>query len=109
MLLIDCPFCGPRAEIEFHCGGEAHVRRPDVPEAASDDAWRDYLFVRKSPRGLHFERWHHLHGCQRWFNVARDTVSDTILAVYPMGSPPPDSVAAALDGKPAASVAGRGT
>ena len=93
MLLIDCPYCGPRAETEFHCGGEAHVRRPDAPEAASDDAWRDYLFIRKSPRGLHLERWHHLHGCQRWFNVARDTISDTILAVYPMGSPPP-----AIDG-----------
>ncbi|MEQ1611156.1 MAG: sarcosine oxidase subunit delta, partial [Hyphomicrobiaceae bacterium] len=27
MLLIECPHCGPRAEIEFRCGGEAHVAR----------------------------------------------------------------------------------
>jgi sarcosine oxidase delta subunit len=30
-----------------------------------------------------------VHGCRRWFNVTRDTVSDRILAVYPMGAPPP--------------------
>lgn len=89
MLLIPCPFCGQRAEIEFRCGGEAHVRRPAEPEAASDDGWRDYLFIRKSPKGLHLERWNHAHGCQRWFNVARDTVTDEILAVYAMGEPPP--------------------
>ena len=28
MLLIDCPHCGPRAEIEFRYGGEAHMVRP---------------------------------------------------------------------------------
>jgi Sarcosine oxidase delta subunit len=29
MMLIDCPFCGPRAELEFTCGGESHIaRRP---------------------------------------------------------------------------------
>ena len=90
MLLIDCPHCGPRAEIEFRCGGEAHIARPASPEETSDAAWRDYLYLRRSPTGLHLERWNHIHGCQRWFNVARDTVSDEILAVYPMGSPPPD-------------------
>ena len=30
MLLIPCPHCGPRAEIEFRHAGEAHlVRRTD--------------------------------------------------------------------------------
>ncbi|MEB0164296.1 sarcosine oxidase subunit delta, partial [Glaciimonas sp. CA11.2] len=28
MLLITCPWCGPRAESEFHCGGEADIARP---------------------------------------------------------------------------------
>ncbi len=89
MLLIPCPFCGPRAEIEFRCGGEAHIRRPGDPEALSDAEWADYLFVRRNPRGVHFERWFHAHGCQRWFNLARDTVADRILAVYAMGAEPP--------------------
>ena len=31
MLLIPCPWCGPRDEIEFHYGGEAHIARPADP------------------------------------------------------------------------------
>jgi sarcosine oxidase subunit delta len=89
MLLIPCPWCGERDETEFHCGGEAHIARPKQPAALSDDQWADYLFMRSNPRGIHFERWRHVHGCGRWFNLARDTVSDRILAVYPMGEPRP--------------------
>lgn len=90
MLLIPCPFCGERDETEFHCGGEAHIQRPRQPTALSDDQWADYLFMRSNPKGVHFERWRHLHGCGRWFNVARDTVGDRILGVYRMGDPRPD-------------------
>ena len=45
--------------------------------------------MRSNPKGVHFERWRHVHGCGRWFNVARDTVSDRILEVYAMGEPRP--------------------
>jgi heterotetrameric sarcosine oxidase delta subunit len=89
MLLISCPYCGPRSLREFSYGGEAHIARPKQPEAQSDDAWAEYLFMRTNPKGLHLERWCHSHGCRRWFNAARHTVSDQILATYPMGSPPP--------------------
>ena len=85
MLLISCPFCGPREETEFHCGGEAHIVRPTSPSALSDDEWADYLFMRKNPKGVHLERWRHDAGCGRWFNAARDTVTDRFLAVYKMG------------------------
>ncbi len=97
MLRIPCPFCGPRAEIEFRCGGEAHIRRPPDPDVLNDEEWADYLFMRKNPKGVHFERWFHVHGCRRWFNLARDTVSDRILAVYPMGEPPPAELRAAAE------------
>ena len=82
MLLIDCPWCGPREETEFVCGGEAHIKRPDNPDALSDAEWADYLFMRKNPRGLHHEQWHHAAGCRRWFNAERDTVSYKIKAVH---------------------------
>jgi sarcosine oxidase subunit delta len=85
MLLIDCPNCGPRAEIEFRYGGQSHVQRPGPHEAVSDEAWADYLFYRQNPKGEHRERWVHAAGCRQWFNVARDTVTHQILAVYPMG------------------------
>ena len=90
MLLITCPWCGPRDEIEFICGGEAHIARPADPQVLSDGEWADYLFMRTNPKGVHYERWVHAHGCRRWFNVARDTVTHEIYAIYKMGEPPPD-------------------
>ena len=35
------------------------------------------------------ERWRHVSGCGRFFNVLRDTVSDKFLAVYKAGEPRP--------------------
>ena len=49
--------------------------RPLQPETLSDREWGDYLFMRKNPRGVHHEQWHHAHGCRRWFKAQRDTVS----------------------------------
>jgi heterotetrameric sarcosine oxidase delta subunit len=91
MLRIACPWCGPRDEIEFGYGGEAHIALPREAESLSDAAWADYLFMRTNPKGPHRERWVHTHGCRRWFNVVRDTTTERILAVYPPGSPPPRS------------------
>ncbi|WP_438391940.1 sarcosine oxidase subunit delta [Caballeronia sp. DA-9] len=75
MLLIDCPYCGPRAETEFACGGEAGIQRPDNPESVTDLVWGDYLFMRTNPRGEAHEQWFHSMGCRRWFKANRDTLS----------------------------------
>jgi len=91
MLLIDCPHCGPRDEHEFSCGGEAHIARPLEPDSLSDEQWADYLFMRTNPKGVHLERWCHVHGCRRWFNMRRDTVTHAISAVYGATEPPPPS------------------
>ena len=88
MLLIACPYCGARPETEFRCGGQAHVARPLKPANETDEAWAGFLFVRANPRGVHAERWNHAHGCGRWFNALRDTVSDRFLETYPMGAQP---------------------
>ena len=95
MLLVTCPFCGPRAEIEFRGGGEAHIARPAEPERLDDARWAEFLFLRSNPKGVHAERWLHAHGCQRWFNALRDTFSDRILATYKAGEPRPDVPATA--------------
>ena len=89
MLWIDCPWCGARPENEFRYGGEAHIARPE-PAATDDAGWADYLFMRSNPKGVHAERWMHREGCRRWFNALRDTVSNDVLAIYPMGTPRPD-------------------
>ena len=78
MLLIACPWCGERDEIEFSYGGPADVAYPADPTAQSDAEWARYLFLRTNPRGALRERWVHTHGCRRWFVVERDTVSHEI-------------------------------
>ena len=89
MLLIACPWCGARPENEFHYGGEAHIARPADPAAVDDAAWTDFLYMRTNPKGRHAERWRHIHGCGRFFNGVRDTVSDHVLSTYQPGELPP--------------------
>ena len=89
MLLIHCPWCGKRSENEFRYGGEAHIARPRDPAALDDTAWAEFLYMRSNPKGRHTERWHHVHGCGRFFNCVRDTVSDCISATYKPGQIPP--------------------
>ena len=91
MLLIHCPYCvATLPESEFAYAGEAHINRPADPSALSDEEWRDYLFIRTNARGPHFERWRHVHGCARFFNAVRDTVSDRFLMTYKAGEARPD-------------------
>jgi sarcosine oxidase subunit delta len=91
MLLIHCPYCRmDRPESEFRYGGEAHITRPAEPAAVSDAEWADFLYMRANPKGTHLERWRHIHGCGRFFNSVRDTVTDRILATYKPSEPRPD-------------------
>jgi sarcosine oxidase subunit delta len=75
MLLIPCPWCGPRAEPEFRFGGEPALR---PAAAASDAAWADYLYYRGNEKGEHRELWCHAGGCGGWFMMRRDTVSHAV-------------------------------
>ncbi len=90
MLIIDCPWCGRREQPEFGFHGQAHIVRPEKPDQLSDEQWGDYVFFRDNTKGIHHERWVHTHGCRRWFNAVRDTVSDEFLATYKPGEPPPE-------------------
>lgn len=91
MLHIRCPYCDEdRPETEFVYAGEAHVVRSLDPARLGDDEWTDFLFMRTNKRGVHFERWRHVHGCARYFNAARDTVTDRFLLTYEAGRPRPD-------------------
>jgi sarcosine oxidase, subunit delta len=89
MLLIACPWCGPRPENEFRYGGEAHIARPRDPGSVNDHEWAAFLHMRTNPKGVHYERWRHIHGCGRFFNCMRDTASDRILATYRPGESRP--------------------
>jgi sarcosine oxidase subunit delta len=91
MLLIHCPYCNQTLpELEFTYAGEAHIARPADPSSVSDEEWRDFLFIRTNVKGPHYERWRHFHGCGRYFNAVRDTVSDRFLITYRTDDPRPE-------------------
>jgi heterotetrameric sarcosine oxidase delta subunit len=82
MMLITCPWCGAREETEFRYGGEGVHLTVD----GDDGAWTRLLYYRSSPAGPHTERWAHVHGCRRWFQVVRDTTTHEILVTRPVQS-----------------------
>jgi len=94
MLLINCPYCGARPELEFSYGGEAHLARPSPAESLSDEQWADFQYGRTNTRGLHAERWRHARGCGQFFNAVRDTTTDQFLCTYKTGEPRPNLPAA---------------
>jgi sarcosine oxidase subunit delta len=74
MILLPCPWCGPRNVAEFRYIGEA-IARPE-PAATTPDEWRRYLYMRGNPSGPLRESWYHTSGCRRYFTVQRDTLTN---------------------------------
>ena len=94
MLLIPCPHCGNRAQVEFAYGGDAARQRP--PDGAPDEAWYEYVYLRANPRGPHREWWLHHGGCGRWIQVVRDTATHAVLGAATAGGPPGDGPASGI-------------
>jgi sarcosine oxidase, subunit delta len=92
VLLIACPYCGERPELEFAYGGEAHIARPAAEADLTPGQWAAFLYARTNERGVHAERWRHTHGCGRFFNALRDTTTDQFVAIYKTGEPRPPAV-----------------
>ena len=79
MFIIKCPHCQEvREEEEFHYEGEAFIARPANPETATDETWGDYLFMKKNPKGWHWEMWAHATGCRKILVVKRNTANNII-------------------------------
>ncbi|GAA5167231.1 sarcosine oxidase subunit delta [Pseudonocardia eucalypti] len=74
MVLLPCPWCGPRNVSEFRHVGEV-VARPD-PETVTPEAWREYLYLRRNTSGWTEETWYHGSGCRRYFRLNRHTVTN---------------------------------
>ena len=86
MMLLPCPWCGPRAATEFRFCGEAGAAgaRPD-PATATPGQWRRYLYVHANPRGWSTESWYHGSGCRRYFTAERNTLTNEIRSTTPTG------------------------
>ncbi|MBU6166093.1 MAG: sarcosine oxidase subunit delta [Alphaproteobacteria bacterium] len=85
MLEINCPWCGPRPEAEFRCGGEIPIIRP-TPDC-TDREWAAYLHERTNPKGMHRERWLHVLGCGMWIAAIRSTINHHITRTGPLAAP----------------------
>jgi len=98
MLLIHCPYCEEdRPELEFHGEGEAHIARPTNLAEISPENFEKFFFLRDNEKGIVFERWRHLHGCGRFFNAARHSVSDKFICTYKAGEPKPELTKAQIE------------
>ena len=52
MLLITCPYCGDRPELEFRNMGEAHIARATFSPAITDQDWAEFLYVRRDRKSV---------------------------------------------------------
>ncbi len=85
---IDCPFCGPRAQVEFryHCDSEA------LPiDWAEEDEQQLHLrlLYRTNEIGFHAELWRHEFGCGCWLRIERHNKTHEIRSVTYADATPP--------------------
>ncbi len=98
MLLIHCPYCEEeRPELEFAGAGEAHIERPKNMADISDEDFEKFFFIRENQKGLVYERWRHIHGCGRFFNAVRHSVSDKFIKTYKAGEKKPKLTKAEIE------------
>ena len=78
MLLIDCPHCGPRAQVEFtyERTRDSIVTLDMAPESAMQT-----LFERGNPRDWDDELWRHSYGCRQWLLIRRHRTTHAIASV----------------------------
>ncbi len=79
-MLIACPHCGPRAQVEF-----TYERPMDaiLPLDASPAEAARILYQRENPRGWSEELWRHTYGCRSWLRLTRHRVTHEISDVIP--------------------------
>ena len=78
MMQIDCPHCGPRAQVEF-----AYERTLDSVVTLNMSAQEavQRLYARANPRGEADELWRHGFGCRQWLVLRRHRVTHEIGSV----------------------------
>lgn len=84
MQLIPCPWCGPRAHVEFryHCDAGA-LPRQWLRETGAEFQARTWL--RDNHIGVHDEIWQHADGCRGWLMLARHNLTHAVEGSRPLG------------------------
>jgi sarcosine oxidase, subunit delta len=78
MILLPCPYCGPRNVSEFHYVGEVS-ERPDANETGVEE-WRAFIYTRNNPAGWTTETWFHRAGCRQHLVTERHTMTNEVRA-----------------------------
>ena len=77
MLLITCPWCGPRTQTEFTYEDDATLQRPHMDNMDAQ-AHYEYVYLRDPRLGMQDELWRHGAGCGKFVKVRRDTLTHEI-------------------------------
>lgn len=90
MMLIPCPWCGPRSETEFTYIRASQTKRPDTSSLEADkQPVMDYVYLRDNPKGVTQEHWQHSGGCRGILKVERHNVTHEITASVKRDEPLP--------------------
>ena len=84
MQLIPCPWCGPRAHIEFRYHCDAHAVLRDG-QTETDGEWQDRIWLRANHIGWHHEIWQHADGCRGWLVLSRNNLTHAVATSLPLG------------------------
>jgi heterotetrameric sarcosine oxidase delta subunit len=86
MQLFTCPWCGPRAQIEFSYARVAEsVAGAAVDSQGGEMQELDRIFLRQNSVGLQEEIWQHTHGCRGWLRIRRNNLTHEVLQCTPAG------------------------
>jgi sarcosine oxidase, subunit delta len=80
MILIPCPYCGPRNASEFVYEGEVKARPKS--DSMSPAEWRRYLYMKNNPLGWTTETWYHSSGCRKFLMAERHTMTNEIRSTW---------------------------
>ena len=82
MQQLPCPWCGPRAQIEFSYVRDWQAVPAGWPEADAPALERIYL--RSNHIGWHIELWQHSAGCRGWLKLLRHNLTHEVRAAVPV-------------------------
>jgi heterotetrameric sarcosine oxidase delta subunit len=93
MMMVPCPWCGPRDAGEFRQAATEALPRPD-PGQATPEQWRAYLYLRANALGWVTETWYHRMGCRRYVTLERHTETHEFRPAAPEATAAPEAARA---------------
>lgn len=79
MQLLNCPWCGPRAHIEFtYIRDQQSVSTRGDGNDANIQHELERIYLRSNHPGAHQEIWQHSAGCRGWLRITRNNLTHEV-------------------------------